>query len=119
MISAGVSALQPLFSVAGLKHIIKGNVWEPTPRMTREGIEHTQEVVLRAVRGNLLAPMSALLTFLPMLSTTSKRPVVLLIGSTASLIPAPTRTVYAATKSASLSLFRGEHGFFPSRCRQC
>ncbi|KAH7104738.1 NAD(P)-binding protein [Auriculariales sp. MPI-PUGE-AT-0066] len=107
VISAGVSALQPLLAVAGLNHDIQTNGWKPAPEMTRKGIEHTQEVVLRAVRGNLLGPMSTLLTFLPMLSTTSKRPVVLLVGSTASLIPAPTRTVYAATKSASLSLFRG------------
>ncbi|KAH7104737.1 NAD(P)-binding protein [Auriculariales sp. MPI-PUGE-AT-0066] len=107
VISAGVIALKPLLAVAGLNHDIQTNGWKPAPEMTRKGIEHTQEVALRAVRGNLLGPMSTLLTFLPMLSTTSMRPVVLLLGSTASLIPAPTLTIYAATKSASLTLFRG------------
>ena len=41
-----------------------------------------------------------------MLSNTSKSPSILLVNSLASLIPAPTRTLYASTKAASLVLYQ-------------
>jgi short-subunit dehydrogenase len=41
-----------------------------------------------------------------MLTSTSKSPSVLLLSSLASLIPAPTRSIYASTKSASLLLYQ-------------
>jgi short-subunit dehydrogenase len=41
-----------------------------------------------------------------MLTSTSKSPSVLLVSSLASLIPAPTRSIYASTKSASLLLYQ-------------
>lgn len=53
---------------------------------------------------NYLGPVVAYATFLPLLSTTSVSPSILLIASVASLVPAPTRSLYASTKSAALSL---------------
>jgi short-subunit dehydrogenase len=41
-----------------------------------------------------------------MLSNTSKSPSILLVNSLASVIPAPTRTLYASTKAASLVLYQ-------------
>ena len=41
-----------------------------------------------------------------MLSNTSKSPSILLLNSLASVIPAPTRTLYASTKAASLILYQ-------------
>ena len=41
-----------------------------------------------------------------MLSNTSKSPSILLLNSLASVIPAPTRTIYASTKAASLVLYQ-------------
>ena len=41
-----------------------------------------------------------------MLSNTSKSPSILLLNSLASVIPAPTRTLYASTKAASLVLYQ-------------
>lgn len=41
-----------------------------------------------------------------MLLNTSKSPSILLVNSLASVIPAPTRTLYASTKAASLVLYQ-------------
>ena len=41
-----------------------------------------------------------------MLVNTSKSPSILLLNSLASVIPAPTRTLYASTKAASLMLYQ-------------
>src|SRR6266446_6405363 len=41
-----------------------------------------------------------------MLSNTSKSPSIVLVNSLASVIPAPTRTLYASTKAASLVLYQ-------------
>lgn len=45
-------------------------------------------------------------TQIPMLNDTSRSPSILLISSLASIIPAPTRSIYASTKSASLLLYQ-------------
>jgi short-subunit dehydrogenase len=41
-----------------------------------------------------------------MMTSTSKSPSILLVSSLASVIPAPTRALYASTKSASLLLYQ-------------
>lgn len=43
---------------------------------------------------------------IPMLSNTSKSPSIVLVNSLASIIPAPTRALYASTKAASLVLYQ-------------
>jgi short-subunit dehydrogenase len=45
-------------------------------------------------------------TQIPILSTTSPSPSILLLSSLAAAIPAPTRSLYASTKAASYSLYR-------------
>ncbi|RXW12678.1 hypothetical protein EST38_g13176 [Candolleomyces aberdarensis] len=80
VVAAGVSALQPLLAVAGAD--------------------------CKAIKGNYIGPLVGAVTFIPLLSSTSDSPSILLINSVASLIPAPTRTLYASTKSASLVLYQ-------------
>jgi short-subunit dehydrogenase len=43
---------------------------------------------------------------IPILSTTSPSPSILLVSSLAATIPAPTRSLYASTKAASYTLYR-------------
>lgn len=89
-----------------------------------EGIQHTTDVALAAIRGNYIGPLIAAIAFVnitftcylctqvliaeqvPMLSNTSKSPSVILVNSLASVIPAPTRTLYASTKASSLVLYQ-------------
>ncbi|KAF8959804.1 hypothetical protein BDZ97DRAFT_1666623 [Flammula alnicola] len=102
VVAAGVSALQPLMAVAGVEvqHGVK------LPQATPEGIQRTADVALAAIRGNYVGPLIAIVTFIPLLSNTSKAPSVVLVNSLASIIPAPTRTLYASTKASSLVLYQ-------------
>ncbi|KAG1741818.1 uncharacterized protein EDB91DRAFT_1129532 [Suillus paluster] len=100
IITAGVSALQPLMSVAGV------TASESPPHATAEAIGHAVGVAKAALDGNFFGPYIAAITFIPLLTTCSTSPSVLLLSSVAAIIPAPTRTLYASTKSASLVLFQ-------------
>ncbi|KJA20900.1 hypothetical protein HYPSUDRAFT_166479 [Hypholoma sublateritium FD-334 SS-4] len=102
VIAAGVSALQPLMAVAGAE-VGRGI---PLKDPTTKDIQHTANVALAAIRGNYLGPLIAAVAFVPMLSNTSKSPSVVLVNSLASVIPAPTRTLYASTKASSLVLYQ-------------
>lgn len=108
VVAAGVSALKPLLEVAGLESIkISGQTeeFEP-PQADREAIQRVVDVSTAATKGNYIGPLIAAVTFIPMLIGTSKSPSILLISSLASVIPAPTRAIYASTKSASLLLYQ-------------
>ncbi|KAJ7088436.1 hypothetical protein B0H15DRAFT_290955 [Mycena belliarum] len=96
IVAAGVSALRPLMEVAGAT---SGNVGP-------EGIQHVVNVAGLATRGNYVGPLVAAVTFIPVLQDTSRHPSILLVNSLASAIPAPTRTLYASTKAASLHLYQ-------------
>ncbi|KAJ7473954.1 hypothetical protein FB451DRAFT_1558246 [Mycena latifolia] len=96
IVAAGVSALRPLMEVAGAQ---SGNVGP-------EGIQRVVDVVGLATRGNYVGPLVAAVTFIPLLQATSPQPSILLINTLASAIPAPTRTIYASTKAASLHLYQ-------------
>ncbi|KAG9310401.1 hypothetical protein JVU11DRAFT_9539 [Chiua virens] len=103
ILTAGVSALQPLMSVAGVDMFapdVFGSQASP------EGIRHAVDAARAAVNGNFVGPYVAAVTFIPLLSYTSSSPSVLLLSSVAAVIPAPTRSLYAATKSASLLLYQ-------------
>ena len=122
VIAAGVSALQPLMAVAGVE-VERGVSLKDA---SSEGIQHTADVALAAIRGNYIGPLIAAIAFVnitftrylntqvlivdveqvPMLSNTSKSPSVILVNSLASVIPAPTRTLYASTKASSLVLYQ-------------
>ncbi|KAG8930227.1 hypothetical protein FRC02_004486 [Tulasnella sp. 418] len=104
IISAGVSALQPLVTGVAQAVKIKGEyaIGEPT----LGGIQRAKEIASKAVASNYIGPLISAATFIPMLELTSHWPAVVLISSVASVIPAPTRSIYASTKSASLILFQ-------------
>ncbi|KAF8190074.1 hypothetical protein BJ912DRAFT_353729 [Pholiota molesta] len=102
VVAAGVSALQPLMAVAGVE-VERGVALRDA---SAEGIKHTADVALAAIQGNYVGPLIAAVTFVPMLTNTSKAPSIVLVNSLASIIPAPTRTLYASTKASSLVLYQ-------------
>ncbi|KIJ58934.1 hypothetical protein HYDPIDRAFT_44260 [Hydnomerulius pinastri MD-312] len=103
VVTAGVSALQPLMTVAGVEMSPKDTVGS---QATPEGIQHAVNAATAALNGNFLGPYIAAITFVPLLSYTSQSPSIMLLSSVAAVIPAPTRTLYASTKSASLLLYQ-------------
>ncbi|KAF8629001.1 hypothetical protein AX17_005857 [Amanita inopinata Kibby_2008] len=105
VVAAGVSALQPLMDVAGVHNCTGGNP-DTAARSTEEGIQHAKDVANAAINGNYIGPLVSAITFIPLLQSTSRSPSILLIASLASVIPAPTRTLYASTKAASLMLYQ-------------
>ncbi|KAF7367842.1 Dehydrogenase/reductase SDR family member 7B [Mycena sanguinolenta] len=96
IVAAGVSALLPLMEITGVK---SGNA-------DKEGIQRVVDVVGRASRGNYVGPLVAAVTFVPLLESSSPCPSILLVNSLASVLPAPTRSVYASSKAASLLLYQ-------------
>ncbi|KAI8955987.1 short-chain dehydrogenase [Xylaria longipes] len=97
-ICAGVSAVQPVMALTGIK---SGNE-DPGAA----GVQHAAELAGRAAQGNFFGPLIAAMTFIPMMKRTSASPAILLVSSVAAIVPAPTRALYAATKAASLLLFQ-------------
>lgn len=59
VVAAGVSALQPLLTVAG-SEAVKGTALADT---TKEGIQRAVDVSLAAIRGNYTGPLVAAVTF--------------------------------------------------------
>ncbi|EPT01355.1 NAD-binding protein [Fomitopsis schrenkii] len=103
IVCAGVSALRPLMEVAGLER--NGYSFTP-PQASVEGIKHAVDVAHKAVNVNYFGPLVSAVTLLPLLQNTSAAPSILLISSLASLVPAPTRSLYGSTKGASLLLYQ-------------
>ena len=116
IITAGVISLLPLLSVANLKH--------ESDHVELEGVQHVVEAAQAALHSNFIGPLVSATTFvrgfipsitqvwvlnrlvqIPLLLSTSNSPSMLLMSSLASVIPAPTRSLYAATKSSSLLLY--------------
>ncbi|KAI3323740.1 short chain dehydrogenase [Xylariaceae sp. AK1471] len=97
-ICAGVSAVQPVMALTGIKSS------DEDPEVT--GIQHATEIASRATQGNFFGPFIAAVTFIPMMKRSSSSPAILLVSSIAAVVPAPTRALYAATKAASLLLFQ-------------
>ncbi|TRM62430.1 hypothetical protein BD626DRAFT_499204 [Schizophyllum amplum] len=102
-VAAGVSALRPLMEVAGVEKTKSG--FSPASA-SKDDIQKASEVASAAIHSNYIGPLMSAVTFIPLLSRTSKSPSVLLISSLASVIPAPTRSIYASTKGASLLLYQ-------------
>ncbi|KAK2464884.1 hypothetical protein APHAL10511_002960 [Amanita phalloides] len=105
VIAAGVSALLPLMDVAQVPSVT-GRHPANTKGPSKSGIEQASNIATEALRGNYIGPLISAVTFIPLLQQTSRSPSILLISSLAAVIPAPTRTLYASTKSASLLLFQ-------------
>ncbi|KAF4584559.1 hypothetical protein EYR40_004558 [Pleurotus pulmonarius] len=108
IVAAGVSALQPLMTVA--------RVDDPDADATSEGITHAVEIAKKAMNGNYFGPLGAAVAFIPLLTRTSPSPSILLVSSLAAVIPAPSRTLYASTKAASLVLYQALSIEHPSIC---
>ncbi|PKI82615.1 hypothetical protein MVES1_003851 [Malassezia vespertilionis] len=64
------------------------------------GLDAIAQTVQQSSDSNLKGTALVLGALIPMLQTTSKDPVVVATGSIAGLLPAPTRSVYCATKAA-------------------
>ncbi|KAK1218518.1 hypothetical protein PQX77_018844 [Marasmius sp. AFHP31] len=94
IVSAGVSATRPLLDIA-------------SSSSPSEGIHRAVSVANSALQSNYIGPLVAAVTFIPLLQQASPNtPAILLISSLASVIPAPTRTLYGSTKAASLMLYQ-------------
>ncbi|KAF9257760.1 NAD(P)-binding protein [Marasmius fiardii PR-910] len=98
IVAAGVSAVRPLLDITGIEY--------STQDASSEGIERTVAAANAALKGNYTGPLIAAVTFIPLLKRTSSSPSILLISSLGAVIPAPTRTIYGSTKSASLILYQ-------------
>jgi short-subunit dehydrogenase len=105
VVAAGVSALRPLMAIAGVDDD-GHNGAVLTPQATHDGIQTTVNVATAALRGNYIGPLVSAVSFIPLLTKSSTAPSIALISSVASLIPAPTRSLYGSTKSASLLLYQ-------------
>ncbi|KAJ3991604.1 NAD-P-binding protein [Lentinula boryana] len=99
IVAAGVSATRPLLEVAGVST-------QQNADASKEGIQFAVDAAKVAMRNNYLGPMIAAISFIPVLKRTSKLPSILLISSLGAVIPAPTRSIYGSTKSASLLLYQ-------------
>ncbi|KAI0512836.1 short-chain dehydrogenase [Xylaria bambusicola] len=97
-ICAGVSAVQPAMALAGYQ------TGEDGPDVA--GVKRAVEIAGQATQGNVVGPLVAATTFIPMMKRTSASPAILLVSSVAAVIPAPTRALYAATKAAALKFFQ-------------
>ncbi|PWN50483.1 NAD(P)-binding protein [Violaceomyces palustris] len=108
-ICLGVSALKPLLGVASVDPITdlkKDGEGHRSIHPDVRGLESVKDAVNRASEINLTSTALILTALIPTLQTTSPYPSVALMSSVAALLPAPTRSIYASTKSSQLSLFR-------------
>ncbi|CAM6107829.1 unnamed protein product [Calypogeia fissa] len=105
----GVSALLPLLGIAGVDPIRPSSMdgeGASSIYADEKGLNAVSQAVNRASEVNVTGTAMVLAAFVPMLQTTSTHPAIALTSSAAALFPAPTRSIYAATKTAQLSLFR-------------
>ncbi|KAH8918494.1 NAD(P)-binding protein [Atractiella rhizophila] len=91
-IIAGVSALRPIMDIRSAT----------SPDSLSANLSNLSSITSSAVSANFLAPLLAAYTFIPLLISTSKQPAIQHLSSVAALIPAPTRAIYASTKSGAL-----------------
>ncbi|KAI9060966.1 NAD-P-binding protein [Trametes sanguinea] len=103
IVSAGVSALRPLLEVAGLER--RDGAYHPS-NASAEGVNRAVSAATAAMQSNYIGPLICATTFIPLLSSSSPSPSVLLLSSLAAVVPAPTRSIYASTKGASLLLYQ-------------
>ncbi|KAG9001522.1 hypothetical protein FRB90_011597 [Tulasnella sp. 427] len=105
VVAAGVSAHKALITdVAKTPREADGSFASGKP--IKSNIQKANDVATAAINGNYLGPLNTAVTFIPLLESSSPCPAVLLIASAASVIPAPTRSLYCASKGASLLLFQ-------------
>ncbi|KAF5378672.1 hypothetical protein D9757_009529 [Collybiopsis confluens] len=98
IVAAGVSALRPLLQVAGVD--------SHNSDASEQGVQAVINAAEAASKSNYVGPTVSAVTLIPMLQRTSKSPSILLVSSLGAVIPAPTRSIYGSTKSASLLLYQ-------------
>ncbi|KAG6895828.1 hypothetical protein C0992_012230 [Termitomyces sp. T32_za158] len=118
IVTAGVSALQPLMDVAGVEANSCGTSFTPS-HASIDGIKRAVNISAAAARGNYTGPLVAAVTFIPLLISSSPSPSILLVSSLGAVIPPPTRTLYASTKAASLVLYQALSIEHPSIAFTC
>lgn len=96
----GAICTQPLLSMAGLDPLCDPDAKEPT----LGGLRATSNAMQQSNAANITSTALILTALIPALQTNSKAPYVAVIGSLASLVPAPTRGLYCATKAAQQML---------------
>ncbi|KAG9051138.1 hypothetical protein FS837_011984 [Tulasnella sp. UAMH 9824] len=105
VVAAGAMAGKPLVTgVANTPREADGSFASGKP--TKANIQKAKDVATAAMNANYLGPLNTAVTFIPLLEASSTCPAILLIASAASVIPAPTRSLYCSSKGASLLLFQ-------------
>ncbi|KAJ7218185.1 hypothetical protein C8J57DRAFT_1095674, partial [Mycena rebaudengoi] len=102
-----MSTLCPLMEVAGVA-ASKDNK-TTVPDSSAEGIQRAVDVAALATRGKYVGPLVAVVTFIPLLTSTPFAPAILFVSSLASAIPVPTCALYASTNATSLLLYQARH----------
>jgi len=102
ILTVGVSSVLPFMSIAKAAGSDNTN----NTGTSAKGLQRVHDVALRSLQGNFFGVLLSAAAFIPLLERTSSSPSILLVSSVASLIPAPTRALYAATKSAALLFFQ-------------
>ncbi|KAI5449911.1 hypothetical protein NCC49_003920 [Naganishia albida] len=72
----------------------------------KDGLQALVDETRRLADVNMVGVAVSVAAFLPLLSSTSKSPLIHHLSSVAGLVPAPTRALYAATKAGGLACFR-------------
>ncbi|WFD32889.1 hypothetical protein MSPP1_003942 [Malassezia sp. CBS 17886] len=98
----GLTSILPLLGCADVDPLNVNADGAPSASLyaTAEGLDNIAATVQRSSDGNLKGSAIVLGALIPALQTTSAYPVVVTTGSVAGLIPAPTRSVYCATKAS-------------------
>lgn len=104
----GATSILPILGVAGVDPCgVNAQTDEGVlTHATQDGLDRIGETVQRSCDANVKGTALVLGALIPLMQTTSKRPAVVTMGSVAGLIPAPTRAVYCASKSAQHLLVR-------------
>ncbi|KAI0648788.1 NAD(P)-binding protein [Trametes meyenii] len=102
-VCAGVATLKPFFEVAGIK--VNGDTFTPL-EADKQAIERIVDVANVTVRADYTGPVVAAATFIPLLAASSVAPAIMLMSTLASVIPAPTLSLYGAAKSAAYQLYQ-------------
>jgi len=104
----GVTSILPILGVADVDPcgVNASGAASTDVHPTREGLDRIAAAVRQSSDGNLTGTAMVLGALVPILQTTSAHPAVVVIGSVAGLVPAPTRAVYCATKASQHFLVR-------------
>jgi len=111
----GITSILPLLGLANVDPVGVNRNEKAEPAALdadKAGLESVAETVTQSAQGNLTGTAVVLGALTPMLQSTSVDPVVVVTGSVAGLVPAPTRSIYCATKAA-------QHFFVNSVALEC